>query len=522
MSTRSSNIFHPAAMLRVVADAALVQLAVVFALVARYLIVYVFQNQPGDTDLLRRIASDYVTIWYSKSFQLTLLCLICLGSVGVYTRRRFYLGRFKALAVWQAVTGAFLAYAAIGYFLRRGATLTPGVISDFPLGAFAIAYAATTALLIGARMFIRVWHRFGDDHSTRAKVIAQEADKRVLVVGGAGYIGSALVPQLLDDGYNVRVLDAMLFGEEPLSHVRGHERLEIMRADFRSGLLGRAMREVGTVVHLAGIVGDPACNLDEGLTVDVNLTSTRSIADMAKYSRVSRFVFASTCSVYGACDEMLDEKSMAKPVSLYGNTKLASEKVLRELADDTFSPTILRFATIYGLSGRTRFDLVVNLLAAKAKIDGKITVFNGSQWRPFVHVVDAARAIKLAVSAPREAVHNEIYNVGSNDQNHTILQVGELIHNQVISAELVVDDSGSDARNYRVDFTKIQEQLGFTPQWSLKKGIEQVLDAIASGKVEDYRDPKYSNYAFLNMQGTTELARDHWALEMIRNLEEGV
>jgi nucleoside-diphosphate-sugar epimerase len=136
--------------------------------------------------------------------------------------------------------------------------------------------------------------------------------------------------------------------------------------------------------------------------------------------------------------------------------------------------------------------------------------------------MDAARAIKLAIDAPREAVHNEVFNVGSNDQNHTILEIGKLIHEQVIGAELLVDDSGPDTRNYRVDFTKIKEYLGFTPHWTLEKGIEQVLHAIASGKVGDYRDPKYSNYAFLNMQGTTELARDHWALEMIRDLEEGV
>jgi len=216
---------------------------------------------------------------------------------------------------------------------------------------------------------------------------------------------------------------------------------------------------------------------------------------------------------------MLDERSISKPVSLYGNTKLASEKVLREMADDDFSPTILRFATIYGLSGRTRFDLVVNLLSAKAKVDGEITVFNGSQWRPFVHVQDAAHAIRLAVDAPKQVVHNEIFNVGSNDQNYTILQIGELIHQQVIGAKLIVDNSGSDARNYRVDFRKIQEQLGFAPKWTVETGIEQVLLAIANGKVKNYRDPKYSNFAFLNQQGTSELTRDHWALEMIRDLE---
>lgn len=502
------------------ADAVTLQVAVIVALVTRYLIVYVFQLQV-DTDL-RSIATDYFSVWLTRSFFLTAVCLVCLGIAGVYTRSRFYMGRFKALAVFQGVTVAFLGYAALNYFLRRGLPYQSG-IHDFPFGAFVIAYALSLVLLMSARTFMRVWLVLGgNEPRASADLVRDEADNRVLVIGGAGYIGSALVPQLLESGKQVRVLDAMLFGEEPLASVKDHERLEMMRADFRSGVLGRAMRDTGSVVHLAGIVGDPACNLDEGLTVDINLTSTRSIADMAKYSHVKRFVFASTCSVYGACDEMLDERSISRPVSLYGNTKLASENVLREMADDSFSPTILRFATIYGLSGRTRFDLVVNLLTAKAKVDGIITVFNGAQWRPFVHVLDAARAIKMVVEAPREAVHNEILNVGSNDQNHTILEVGELIHQQVIGSELIVDDSGSDARNYRVDFSKIHHLLGFQAEWSIEEGIEQVLQSIANGVVQDYRDPKHSNYAYLNLQGTTELARDHWALEMIRSLEEGV
>lgn len=497
-------------------DAALIQIAIVVSLVVRYLVVYVIQNQPGETDL-RAIASAYVSVWYTQSFVLVALCLICLGLAGVYTRRRFYMGRYKALAVFQAVSLAFLTYGTAGYFLRRGQE--SGLIRDFPTIAFLLAYVTAVGLLIGARSFIKLWQVYGEESKGEVNVVSDESDKRVLVVGGAGYIGSALVPELLDQGYQVRVLDAMLFGEEPLEPVKDHEQLEIIRTDFRSGLIGRAMRDVGTVVHLAGIVGDPACNLDAGLTVDINLTSTRSIADIAKYSRVKRFVFASTCSVYGACDEMLDEKSISKPVSLYGNTKLASEKVLQEMADDDFSPTILRFATIYGLSGRTRFDLVVNLLSAKAKVDGQITVFNGAQWRPFVHVQDAAHAIRLAVDAPKEIVHNEVFNVGSTTQNYTILQVGELIHQQVIGAKMIVDDSGSDARNYRVDFSKIKDQLGFHPKWTVETGIEQVLNAIASGKVKNYRDPKYSNFAFLNEQGTSELTRDHWALEMIRKLE---
>lgn len=520
MTIRKSTVLEPASLLRMAADAALIQAATIIALVVRYLGVYVFQTTPGVTDLRQR-ASDYVSIWATKSFFLTVLCLIALGISGVYTRRRFYLGRFKAVAVLQAVSGAFLFYVAVSYFLSRGITPVPGRVQDFPFVAYVLAFGLSVAFLIGARTFIRVWQRYGNSSQEKTDVnaLSEDGEKRVLVIGGAGYIGSALVPKLLNDGYRVRVLDAMFFGDEPLESVKGNENLEIIRADFRSGVLGTAMKDVSCVVHLAGIVGDPACNLDERLTIDVNLTSTRYVADVAKRMGVRRFIFASTCSVYGACDEVLDEKSVSKPVSLYGNTKLASEKVLFDMASDTFSPTILRFATIYGLSGRTRFDLVVNLLSAKAKIDGKITVFNGAQWRPFVHVMDAAQGIRLALGAPVEVVHNEIFNVGSNDQNHTILEVGELIHEQVIGAELLVDNSGEDARNYRVDFTKIKDHLGFEAQWSIHAGIQQVLDAIACGRVEDYRDPKYSNYAFLSLQGTTELARDHWAVEMIRDLE---
>ena len=418
----STRLYQPASLLRIVADGALIQVALVAALVVRYLAVYVFQNQPGETNL-RAIASAYVRVWSTNSFFLVAICLICLGIAGVYTRRRFYLGRYKALAVFQSISVAFLVYGSVGYFLRRG--LPPNEIRDFPVIAFAIAYGLTVALLIGARTFIRVWQVYGDDSARRGSPGKDDSDNRVLVVGGAGYIGSALVPELLEQGYKVRVLDAMLFGEEPLDSVKDHENLEIIRTDFRSGLIGWAMRDVGTVVHLAGIVGDPACNLDESLTVDINLTSIRSIADVAKYNRVRRFIFASTCSVYGACDEMLDEKSISKPVSLYGNTKLASERVLLEMATEEFSPTILRFATIYGLSGRTRFDLVVNLLSAKAKIDGEITVFNGAQWRPFVHVQDAAHAIRLAVDSPSGVVANQIFNVGSNEQNYTILDIGK-------------------------------------------------------------------------------------------------
>ena len=225
--------------------------------------------------------------------------------------------------------------------------------------------------------------------------------RHILVIGGAGYIGSALLPKLLDKGYRVRLLDLLLFDTDPISAILGHPNLEIVQGDFRHvGKIVEAMQGVDSVVHLGAIVGDPACELDRELTTEVNLSATRMVAEVAKLCGIERFVFASTCSVYGACDELLDERSTTKPVSHYGNTKLAAERVLREMADQRFAPTVLRFATIYGLSGRTRFDLVVNLLTAKAKIDGRITVNGGNQWRPFVHVDDAALAVARVLEVP--------------------------------------------------------------------------------------------------------------------------
>jgi nucleoside-diphosphate-sugar epimerase len=232
-------------------------------------------------------------------------------------------------------------------------------------------------------------------------------------------------------------------------------------------------------------------------------------------------VFASTCSVYGACDEMIDERSIVRPLSLYGHTKLASERILREMADDRFFSTILRFATIYGLSGRTRLDLVVNLLAARAKIDGEITICGGGQWRPFLHVEDAADAIALVLTAPRSLVANQVFNVGSSDENYTIAAIGEMVRQQVVGARVIVDETQVDTRNYRVDFRKIRHTLGFEPVWSVEDGIHQVLEAIAAGEITDYQDPQYSNVKHLSEAGTDHLARDNWARELIKDVSGG-
>jgi nucleoside-diphosphate-sugar epimerase len=274
---------------------------------------------------------------------------------------------------------------------------------------------------------------------------------------------------------------------------------------------------VDAVIHLGAIVGDPACALDEALTIDINVMATRMIAEVAKGSGVGRFIFASTCSVYGASDEKLDERSTLNPVSLYARSKIASEKVLLKMADDHFAPTILRFGTIYGLSGRTRFDLVVNLLTAKAVVDGQITLFGGEQWRPFLHVDDAALSLLQALEAHMPLVRNQIFNVGSNEQNYTIRQIGEMIHQFVPNAEIINMTSENDRRNYWVDFSKVQKTLGFAPQWTVEKGIQQVIEAMRAGKVVDYKDARYSNVKFLTEEGIFRLAKTDkgWAYELL-------
>ncbi|HEY2882260.1 MAG TPA: SDR family oxidoreductase [Pirellulales bacterium] len=312
-----------------------------------------------------------------------------------------------------------------------------------------------------------------------------------------------------------------MYDTDPIDQVLNHPNLEVVQGDFRHvGKIVEVMQGINSVVHLGAIVGDPACELDRELTTEVNLSATRMVAEVAKLFGVQRFVFASTCSVYGACDELLDERSHTKPVSHYGNTKLAAERVLRQMGDEKFAPTILRFATIYGLSGRTRFDLVVNLLTAKAKIDGKITVNGGNQWRPFVHVDDAALSIARVLESPRELVGNETFNVGSDSQNYTIKQIGELVHQHVPGAELLIDENDTDRRNYRVSFAKIQNLLAFEPQWTVEQGMQQVLESIARGDILDYREAKYSNVKFMTTQ-SDRLSRSTWAHEMLKEIAAG-
>lgn len=438
---------------------------------------------------------------------LSAIGLMTFALAGFYTKGRAYRSRYKLLVILQATSVAFLIFATLQYILGL----------PFPRLTLLSSWGISAVGLVAARMWALIWRRvIATEH--QEVQIAEVRIRKVLLIGGAGYIGSALLPKLLVRGYKVRLLDMFIYGDEPIGAVARHPNLQIIKSDFRKvDQVVRAMQGMEAVIHLGAIVGDPACALDEDLTVEINLIATRLLAEVAKGHEISRFIFASTCSVYGANDEFLNERSALNPVSLYARSKIASERVLLELQDDRFRPVILRFGTIYGLSGRTRFDLVVNLLAAKAIIDRKITVFGSDQWRPFVHVEDAATALILALESRPDVVRDPIFNVGSDEQNRTLGQIGELIKQMIPEADLLISDSNSDRRNYRVSFQKIRSVLGFEPAWELEDGIQQVMDAIYSGEVQSYSDPKYSNVRYLAEEINPEVlkAQNGWVESLL-------
>ena len=321
----------------------------------------------------------------------------------------------------------------------------------------------------------------------------------VLVIGGAGFVGSVLVRKLLDHGYQVTVMDALVYGDEGLRDLYDQPRFDVVQGDVREeAAIAKATAHADAIVHLGGLVGDPACALDEQLTLEINLEATRTVAEMARERGIRRLVFASSCSLYGASEAVLDEQSPLDPLSVYARSKMKSEELLLALADPDFIPVVLRFGTFYGLSPRPRFDIVVNLLVAKAITEGEIPVIGGNQWRPFIHVDDGARAIMRCIEAPEERVRGQLFNVGSDEQNFTVGQIGEAIAELIPHARVVYQPAADEA-NYRVSFAKIREVLGFTPQSSLVDGILEIKAALESGTLADYHDHRYSNHKSLTI-----------------------
>jgi nucleoside-diphosphate-sugar epimerase len=294
------------------------------------------------------------------------------------------------------------------------------------------------------------------------------------------------------------VLDKFLYGEESLKEIKS-DNLRIFKGDTRHiEDIKTAINNVDAVVHLAELVGDPACALDTSTTQDVNYFATKTIASICKHYQINRLIYASSCSVYGASDNnLLTEESALNPVSLYAKMKVSAEQALIEMRDDNFLPTILRLSTVFGVSHRPRFDLVINLLTAKALKEGKITIFGGDQWRPNVHVKDVAKSIISILESPLDNVGGEIFNIGNKENNMTINQIGKLIKKQTPEAELVIEKKLVDKRNYKVDFSKYEKAVNDKIKTTISDGILELIKFIEKNPNFNYKLKKYSNIKYL-------------------------
>lgn len=302
---------------------------------------------------------------------------------------------------------------------------------------------------------------------------------RVLVTGHEGYLGTVLVPVLQEAGHDVTGLDTGLFAPcllgPPPAPVR------TLRRDLRD-VRAEDCRGHDAVIHLAALSNDPVGNLDPELTFDINYRSTVALARAAKEAGVARFLFSSSCSLYGAGpdDRPLTEDACFAPVTAYGESKIRAERDLLGLADDGFSPVFLRNATAYGYSPRLRTDLVVNDLVANALLAGQVRLRSlGQAWRPLVHVDDIAAAFAALLAAPRERVHGQAYNVGRTAENFRIMDVARIVRDLVPGSEIVIaSGSAADQRNYRVSCDLIAARVPeFSPRWTLGNGVRQLAEA---------------------------------------------
>ncbi len=343
---------------------------------------------------------------------------------------------------------------------------------------------------------------------------------RVLVTGHNGYIGCSLVPLLQGAGHEVVGLDNYLF--ETCTFGPDVADIPALRKDIRdvevSDLAG-----FDAVIHLAAISNDPVGDLNPDATYAITPHAASRLGRLAKQAGVTRFLFSSSCSLYGAAgDDFLDESAGFNPVTPYGESKLLVENDLRELADDDFSPTYLRNATAYGLSARLRGDLVVNNLTAYAFTTGQVLLkSDGSSWRPLVHIEDISRAFLAILEAPRELIHDEPFNVGRTEENYLIRDVAQIVGEVVPGSVVTLADGASpDIRNYRVNCDKIAQTLpAFQPQWTVRKAVEELYEAfLANGlELDDFLSRR-----FMRIKHVRELQDEGVLDDQLRRLEATV
>jgi len=337
------------------------------------------------------------------------------------------------------------------------------------------------------------------------ELIKNPGQKIIMVTGGAGYVGSILLRRLLQEGYQVVCVDTLCYGGASLLDIWGNpnfvlEKIDITNQDAVNELFNRY--SFHGIVHLAAIVGDPACKIEPELARRTNLEASKYLLESAVHSKVTRFVFASTCSNYGKMkdpDKYVDERTPLAPVSLYAELKVAFEEfILTKIPRDGICPTILRFSTVYGISPRMRFDLTVNEFSKEVALGRELLVFGEQFWRPYCHVSDFSQAILAVLKADAETVAFDVFNVGDTSQNYTKKMLVEEILRQVPEARFSYVHKEDDPRDYRVNFDRIRDTLGFSITRSVPQGIHEILTSIWSGIVKNPQDQSYYNIPLLN------------------------
>lgn len=319
----------------------------------------------------------------------------------------------------------------------------------------------------------------------------------VLVTGGSGYIGAMLVKELLESGSDVRVLDSLLHGQSDIAAEQQSAGVHVIEADIRdASARERALDKADAVVHLAAIVGDPACALDPQVSDEVNVQATRALVADAGTAGVQRLVFASTCSNYGRMADPnvpITEQGELRPVSLYAEQKVGMEKLILGGDTDSLAPTCLRFATVYGVGRRMRFDLTVNEFTRELWADRELEVFGEQFWRPYIHVRDAARAVRTVLQTPIDEVAGEVFNAGRSGENYRKLDLVQEIGKQIERGKVSYVHRDEDPRDYKVSFDKIRARLGFETLMTVPDGIAEIIGALDKEEFGDPFDGRYRN-----------------------------
>jgi len=319
----------------------------------------------------------------------------------------------------------------------------------------------------------------------------------ILVTGGAGYVGSVLTNKLVKNGYKVRILDSAIYGLSGISKLVDNNDAELVLGDIRNDeTIEKSVTGIDCIIHLAAIVGEPLCNKIPEAARQINEFATKKLVDVCKKKGVRRFVFASTCSNYGSSEIPVDENSQLQSLSLYSETKVQSESFVLSSKDSSFEPCVLRFATAFGLSPRMRFDLLLQEFIRDAIVNKKITVFGPNYWRPLVHVDDISNACMKTITSSSDKISGQVYNVGSNDQNYTKLELVKIIQSFIPDITIEIQELKKDPRNYRVSFDKITNNLQFKITKTVRDGVSEILEKITNDEL-DPRQSEFSNISKL-------------------------